>query len=199
MTGPLAVASTAACGWAGLPAAVARWSVALSSLLRGRPPNTQAALSRVDCGGIGTAHRHTLVANNNCLARTNKSDTRAEVTLPEFHRLWPSRADAEHELAPSRPVFFPLPAYGPRGVTRYHLRNFQPQAETAGNPDEGHAAAGRAQREWPLVKANDRGRRSCAAVPEKGHAARRVPPARSFGADEAKKPLPTQVHTRTKP
>ena len=70
---------------------------------------------------------------------------------------------AEHELARFRAVFFPRPAYGPRGVAGYHLRNLQTQAETASNPDEGHAAAGRAQREWPPVKANDRGRRSCAA------------------------------------
>ena len=33
-----------------------------------------------------------LAATNKHLAKTNKSGTRAEVTLPEFHRLWPSRA-----------------------------------------------------------------------------------------------------------
>jgi hypothetical protein len=44
-----------------------------------------------------------------------------------------SRAEAEHELAPSRAVFFPLPACRSRDVPGYHLRMHpEVQAETAG-------------------------------------------------------------------
>ena len=95
--------------------------------------------------------------------------------------------DAEHELARSRAVFFPLRACRFRGIDGYHLRNRQPQAETAGNSDAGHAA-GRARarsctakrskagnggnrREWPLVKAKSRDRRFLnAGLPPSGHA-----------------------------
>ena len=89
-----------------------------------------------------------LAATNKCLARTNKSRTRvgcykearrqrgAILLAPpgwrdplrgqrcrSFTALWrrESRAKAEHELAPSRAVFFP-PACRLRGVTGYYLR-----------------------------------------------------------------------------
>ena len=58
-----------------------------------------------------------LAATNKRLARSNKSRNRAETKK------------AEHELAPSRPVSFPLRAYGPRGIGGDHLRT--PQAENA--------------------------------------------------------------------
>ena len=72
--------------------------------------------------------------------------------LPVFHRPLMARverAEAERELAPFRPAFFFLPACGShpacksraacgsRGIDGYHLRTRQPQAETAGSPDEG--------------------------------------------------------------
>ena len=90
-----------------------------------------------------------LAATNKCLARTNKSRTRADATKSgdgsaaqflshrpswraplrgqrcrSFTALWRRelRAEAEHELAPSRAVFFPLPACRLRGVTGYYLR-----------------------------------------------------------------------------
>ena len=49
----------------------------------GLPITTDSGRSGVDQVGGGVS-KH--------LAKTNKSGTRAEVTLPEFHRLWPSRA-----------------------------------------------------------------------------------------------------------
>ena len=67
--------------------------------------------------------------------------------LPVFLRPLAARvrAEAEHELAPSRSVFRPLPAcsaYRSHGAPGDHLRMHPElsQAETAGSPEEGQAA-----------------------------------------------------------
>jgi hypothetical protein len=106
-----------------------------------------------------------MAATNKCLARNNKSRAgfRRQIKRPAAQRiplalptggvplrdlgaaglspaLW--RAEAGHELAPSRPVFFALPAYRSRDVPGYHLRMHpEIQAETAGSPAARRAPA----------------------------------------------------------
>ena len=82
-----------------------------------------------------------------------------------------SCAEAEHELAPSRPVFLPLPRRQSRGVPGtiidecIHRRTLRPQAETAGS------------RADTLDREREGGRSaiSAAEVSEEGPTARRAP------------------------
>jgi hypothetical protein len=109
-----------------------------------------------------------LAATNKCLARSNKSHTGVRRLTSHLQRgafLWrcqsaeprcgvlsaaglslpfggARRAEAEHELAPSRAVFSPLSACSSRGVPGYHLRvHPEIQAETAGSPAARRAPA----------------------------------------------------------
>ena len=117
------------------------------------------------------------------MAQFPRCEPPSRLTLPSFTAL------AEHELARSRAVSFPVRACSFHGIAGNHLRTRQPQAETAGNPDGGKAA-GRAQREWPLVKAND----ADLALPAS------MPDSRQVGEQEAEQELARRrfqnVHAR---
>jgi hypothetical protein len=63
------------------------------------------------------------------VAQFPRCEPPSRLTLPSFTAL--SRADAEHELAPSRPVSFPLRACRSRGIAGNRLRTRQRQAENA--------------------------------------------------------------------
>jgi hypothetical protein len=69
-----------------------------------------------------------LAATDKYLAQSNKSRTGVPATNSDWQR-----GAIEHELAPSRPVFFPLSACRSRGVPGHHLRMHPEnlQAETA--------------------------------------------------------------------